>query len=386
MNTVTAYRMFEQLCVRLFAAKGFEVRPQSLENGVRVDASAQRGDEQIRAELIVVTFLRPTLGFLRDKVAGAKAQLRQTRTEAKHIAILSSKIEPVHLDWLQTEFAIEVWDRDRIQRELDQLSPKATALKRDFALFFRRLRPLERLNFGRSLGRPITKHQDQDKEISGLEPAPKPSLAEAPGPFVAEEAGQGELLPSGAELRNRLTVTKEGQEQATEYEVLVQEIVRYLFGTFLVDARPHRRTEDDLDIMDITYRVRAGHPFWDTLTRDFRTRAIVFECKNYSKGITPSQIYSTERYVNVGALRSVCFLVSRKKPHEHAELAAFGAMREGGKLFVLLHDLHLHQMLNIREAQLRREAEGKSGKRSFEDDPAEVLDQVIYDFLTRMGR
>ncbi len=132
--------------------------------------------------------------------------------------------------------------------------------------------------------------------------------------------------------------------------------------------------------------MRPGHPFWDTLTRDFRTRAIIFECKNYSEGITPSQIHSTERYVNVGALRSVCYLVSRKEPHQNAELAAFGAMREGGKLFVLLHDKHLEQMLDIRQTQLRRETAEGAMRRDFGNDPAEILDQVIYEFLTHVSR
>ncbi|MER9544682.1 hypothetical protein NKI72_21780 [Mesorhizobium sp. M0437] len=162
--------------------------------------------------------------------------------------------------------------------------------------------------------------------------------------------------------------------------------MNYLFGDYLVDPRPQSRTEDGLDILDLVYRVRAGHPFWDTLTRDFRTRAIIFECKNYSDGITPGQIYSTERYVNAAALRSVCFLVSRAVPHENAELAAFGAMREGGKLFVLLHDAHLEEMLAIRQTQRQLQAKEGSPVRDFANDPSEILDQAIYDFLTRMGR
>jgi len=110
---------------------------------------------------------------------------------------------------------------------------------------------------------------------------------------------------------------------------------------------------------------------------------MVFECKNYSKPIQPEQIYTTERYVSAGALRPICFLLTRSKPHKHTELAAYGAMREGGKMFVFLDDDDVCKMLAVRDAQLRLT---KDDPAYFEDDPTIVLDQTIYDFLGRMPR
>ncbi|RWD74800.1 hypothetical protein [Mesorhizobium sp.] len=376
MNLREAQQRFHRLCLRLFDALGYEVAAETLQGEVRIDASVRKDEEHLLVEFVVVPARRPGLGILRDKVAGARAQMVETGSSARQRVLLSCMLDPAHLEWLQSEFDMEIWGRERILDELAALPADYQSLKKDFQEFVAKLRRLEL----------VTLRASKNDVAGTTAPAPPPLPGFAESPVSPLDFGEAEEFSKYGDLRKRLVDTKRGPSHAKAYEVLIQDIVRYLFGDFLVDPRPQRRTERGLDFMDITYRVRSGHPFWDTLTRDFRTRAIIFECKNYTKGITPSQIYSTERYVNVGALRSVCFLVSREKPHEHAELAAFGAMREGGKLFVLLDDSHLHQMLNIRETQLRREAEKKTLKRDFEDDPSEVLDQAIYDFLTRMGR
>ncbi|MER9924439.1 hypothetical protein NKJ84_16035 [Mesorhizobium sp. M0048] len=160
----------------------------------------------------------------------------------------------------------------------------------------------------------------------------------------------------GSYLAERLKAIQPGKAGASEYEKTCSDIIDYLFGDFLLDARPQSRLEDDLSILDVVYRVKPGDMFWDTLTRDFRARLIAFECKNYTDKITPAQVHSTERYVNTSALRPICIMVSRKGANEHAESTAFGAMREGGKLFVFLSDSDLEQMLSVRDAQIRKQS------------------------------
>jgi hypothetical protein len=184
-------------------------------------------------------------------------------------------------------------------------------------------------------------------------------------------------------LCTELRQLKPGRATARAYEKLMERILEYLFGEYLLDPQPQRRQEDSLSILDITYRIRPSHSFWDTLTRDFRARVIVFEFKNYKNPIRSMQIYSTERYIHVGALRPVCFLISRKSPHKHAMNAALGAMRESGKLLVLLSDDDICKMLDLRDAQLRISA---SNEEYFQNDPTIVLDQRIYQVLSTMPR
>ena len=85
--------------------------------------------------------------------------------------------------------------------------------------------------------------------------------------------------------------------------------------------------------------------------------------------------------MSVGALRPICFVLSRRPVHEHAELAAFGAMRETGKLLIFLSDEDLKTMIRLRAAQLREEPSRRDS-----NDPTIYLDQKIYDFIARLPR
>ncbi|AZO09717.1 hypothetical protein EJ074_11845 [Mesorhizobium sp. M3A.F.Ca.ET.080.04.2.1] len=371
---------FENLCDELLRAMGYTTTKnwRPIESWPQAaDILALSNDERLSIDTKVVPANPPTLSELRDNVARSKALLSLVDQAGSHAVMLSCNVEPEHRGWAENNFAIKVWDRTHLVRELGRLAPEHTELTNRFVAFFRDLAGVEYVS---DLARNFAVDAAQPHRLEAETGRIKLTGGEATFGTVGDPAREGRRL------RKRLAGLRPGLDDAKAYEALVQEIVFYLFGDYLVDPRPQSRTQDGLDILDIVYRVRAGHPFWDTLTRDFRTRAIIFECKNYKEGITPAQIYSTERYVNVGALRSVCFLLSRKEPHEHAELAASGAMREGGKLFVLLHDKHLEQMLDIRQTQLRREAETGASDRDFANDPSEVLDQVIYDFLTRVSR
>jgi hypothetical protein len=94
------------------------------------------------------------------------------------------------------------------------------------------------------------------------------------------------------------------------------------------------------------------------------------------------QVYSTERYVSPNALRSICFLLTRHGPNDHATLAAYGALRETGKLLIFLSDSDLIEMLQMRDVQL-----ANADKVAMSDsDPTLLLDQKIYIFLAQMPR
>lgn len=199
--------------------------------------------------------------------------------------------------------------------------------------------------------------------------------------FQTKETGTSR----GEELISQLEKIKPGKPDAKNYELICQDIVKYLFGEYLIDARSQARTEDGLNFYDIIYRVNRmkPHPFWEALTRDFRARVVLFECKNYTKPITPIQVFTTERYLSIVALRSICFLLSRKAPQKNAALAASGAMRESGKLLIFLNDKDIKSMLRVRDAQLR---DGPDSENWNSNDPTVLLDQKIYEFLSGLPR
>ncbi len=157
----------------------------------------------------------------------------------------------------------------------------------------------------------------------------------------------------------------------TEYEKLCQEVIAFLFDPDLYGFEPQTETTDGANRYDFICRIKPGEPFWDALRADFRTRSVLFECKNYEKPITADQIYSTERYLFSGALRTVCVLISRRGADDGCRRAAQGALREAGKLILLLSNADLIKML-----ELKAEPDG----------PISYLDEQIWKFITTLPR
>lgn len=176
----------------------------------------------------------------------------------------------------------------------------------------------------------------------------------------------------GLELIQRLEahITK-NTLSPTEYEELCKQVFAYVFDPNLYDFRRQAETSDGANRYDFICRIRSGNQFWDSIKRDFRTRAILFECKNYEEKITADQVYSTERYLFNNALRTVCFLISRLGPNEGCIRAAQGAMREAGKLILLLSNTDLISLI-----RLTTEHEGAE----------DYLDEKIWDFVISLPR
>jgi hypothetical protein len=164
---------------------------------------------------------------------------------------------------------------------------------------------------------------------------------------------------------------KYGALSPAEYELLCQEVMTFLFDPDLYGFERQARTSDGANRYDFICRIKSGDPFWDSLRTDFRTRSILFECKNYDEPITADQIYSTERYLFSGALRTVCFLIARKGADDGCKRAAQGALRESGKLILLLSNEDLVEMLKLKEEM---------------GGPTSYLDEKIWQFIITLPR
>lgn len=351
---------FEELAAMALVSGGY-----SLDRNIRfnidgrildIDAVAQRGGEDSLVEFRWTRMDPVPLRMVRDW-ASRFSIYKTLDPEAIFLLVVSGNVEEAHKGWIKQQFDVQVLDADGL-----------AFLARDDASLLAQL-----MEFRKSTA------QLEAERLAGRGAA---SIVEGtpPGPAeTVETSGHG---ASGQLLINKLEATPAGIKGAKAYEKICIEIVAYLFGEFLLDARPQSRTEDGLNVMDVVYRVKQEHNFWQTLTRDFKSRVIIFEFKNYSDRIGPQQIYTTERYLSTSAMRSVCFLVSRQAPQLNAELAAFGALRESGKLLVFLDDDDLKTMLRFRDAELVALWAG----RTVEDDASVVLDQKIYQFLATMGR
>lgn len=348
---------FENLVAHLLAKGGYRVwRDLTLSGDGLTKASFDMlAERRRRHRLIEVRWsILPVmpLGRLRDLAGSLVARQTGASANGEPTLVVSSKVNTDHKDWIEATFGVDVWGRDQLLEMAGRVG-----LTEGFEQLFARARPSAPGSFASS--------SEQARE----------SASDAADAALKKDNAQRYL--------ERLDTLSPGKANAYAYQDLCLEIINYLFGDCLKDVRPQQRTEQDLDIMDAVYRVRPGHRFWDTLTRDFRARIIVFEFKNYADPVPAPQVYSTERYVNTRALRSICFMLSRQGGHENAILAAIGALRESGKLMIFLSDDDLAQMIKFRRAQLAADPAEAIYE---ENDPTLLLDQKVYEFLAQVGR
>lgn len=351
----TLPHMFEILCRGLFGELGYSVLSESdVEWGA--DIFAEGKDERLLAEVRWTHRSMVYYRLLRDWVPMA-AKLMAPES-AKVVLVVSGTVDEESRGWAESGYGIRIWDRGNILEKApnDRIRD---AFERFFAL---------------SDAYPLSGGTQNILENRA-----------AVEKFIAEADLGTWAVSRGRKLIGRLNTTPAGREAARQYEELCVDMISYLFGDVLVDGEPQLYTESELDRFDVVYRVspNANNAIWDALVRDFRARVIVFECKNYSEAFGPMQVYTTERYLSVRALRTVCFMVTREEPNAHAYSAAQAAMRQAGKLMIFLTNDDFTKMLRRRDAQLKHEP-GSEGWKGM--DPAIHLDEKIYKMLATMPR
>ena len=295
------YIRFESLCARVLKQLNYDVE-QNARIGTdtrriqEVDIVARRDGRTYLINVKWTSYQSIDLQRLRDWSAQTAGMHSQTNVSP--VLMVSGRVDEARKQWAEQEYRIQVWDRDFLL-----IHGRSAGLNEELNTFFRESDKAAKAKRARK----VLNQDDRGQ---------------------AEELERSVVAPGAEELIALLESIEPGRSGATQYEQCCQNIIEYLFGEHLLDARPQNRLEDDLNYLDIVYRVNPSHLFWETLTRDFRARVVVFECKNYSDRLGPLQVYTTERYMSVGALRPICFVLSRLPIHPHAELAAFGAMRE----------------------------------------------------------
>ncbi|CVI64038.1 hypothetical protein CFBP4996_28840 (plasmid) [Agrobacterium leguminum] len=345
----TLPQIFDALCGLLLEEMGYAVSTNA-KSHTGFDREAVKGSDRLVAE--VRWTHRPMVykRLLNQWVPTTSAL--HLAEDATRILMVSGTVEKDDIIWAAKEFGVKLWGR----KELVKQAPRnfKPVLKQYFNLV--------------------------DKEVGSTEQdsIARRELLEVVGSKIEE-------YRYGKKLGGQLYQVKRGKEAAGDYEQLCLKITNYLFRDVLVDPQYHPYLDDDLSVLDIIFRISPNgrNEVWKNIARDFRTRVIVFECKNYSGSMEPLQVYTTERYLSLKALRSVCFMLTRLPPKPNAVLAAQAAMRESGKLLIILHDDDLRQMLDTRDRQL----EAEPGSPAWvESDPTEYLDRKIYEFLATMPR
>lgn len=313
----------EEWAVKLFQALGYSVARNNLVGGFEVDLIVRKDGLSHPVEVKT----RRSKAFRMNDLVEQAMRLRAVAElggVVDPILVVFGEISAAARRWSQSEYGFRLWDLD-VLRERSQPFPTLRS-------------ELDRLSEGYpALPPPNPAKESEGERLIGR---------------LEEHLHQNILTPSG-------------------YEELCQEIFVHLFDPDLYGFQRQSETSDGGNRYDFICRIKPGNAFWDTLRHDFRTRAILFECKNYEQVIGPDQVYSTERYLFSGGLRTVCMLISRLPSSDGALRAAQGAMRESGKLILLLSNKDLIAMIRLK---------------SIPGGPENYLDERIWNFVISLPR
>lgn len=170
------------------------------------------------------------------------------------------------------------------------------------------------------------------------------------------------------DLQERLRIINPGKEEATKYEEVCVDIIKFIFSEHIQFYKEQKKSNAGLYRFDFCGKIKHGNisEFFETIQRFFNTKYIIFEFKNYKEEITQKEIYTTEKYLYEKALRKVAIIISRKGSDESAKKAARGSLRELGKLIVCLSDEDVNKLIDM-----------KINK----EDPADYLEALLDDML-----
>lgn len=151
---------------------------------------------------------------------------------------------------------------------------------------------------------------------------------------------------TGDNLKNR--VLNWNHSSSRDYEKLCFDVLKYLFSDELCLWREQNTSNTGLYRFDLICKIKdeAAYGLWNTIFHCFKTKYIIFEFKDYKNMIEQSQIYTTEKYLYLKALRGVAIIISCKGASKNAEKAIRGVLRENGKLILSISNKDLIRMID----------------------------------------
>jgi hypothetical protein len=345
-NLIVEYaKRFEELCIAILKERGVDDETSILayQNPNTPDFV---GIDRVTKALVIGEFKLSLSGVsssssMRYSIAQLKDQVDWYRDEYEKIDMLlitTSRLSSNAMEITRTLGMTIIWDLPKLLDEASQTSVYQELL--DF---------LSEVGVG-DIGTQIPDSVDQITAFDS----------------TAQKRNQ-----KGMEFIKRLDVIPEGSDGWRKFEQWCTEVVGHLFGRQFGFSQPQGPSDHGMHRRDLLVRLRPSHDFWTALAHDFRSRYVLFEFKNYEHPIGQDEIYSTEKYLFTTALRSVCFIIARNGANENANSAASGALREAGKLIIILDIQEVRNML----------AASDDGQ-----EPEILLHKRLDDALTKMLR
>lgn len=339
MSTTT--RQFEELVQRILVANGFTVRPldhQGHEAGF--DFTGILANEVCAIEAKFYRTARAQASLLEAAASRLAARGREAHA-SKGMLVVSCVLPPELRKSLEERYGLAFVDRT----DLANWASKAPMLV------------------------------DELNALLELDPSTTPDTTtrSLPATIASKRLASGGPPEDtqGSEMCAELRALKRGKAGWASYEKLCARVLRYLFPNDLHGWHAQRRTDDGLNQFDYVCRVRPTTEFWQFLIDHLNSRYVLFEFKNYSAQVKQGQILTTEKYLLEKGLRRVAIVFTRTGAEKGAVTMAQGAMREHGKLMLILDDDLVCRMLHMKERG---------------EDPTDCLFELADDFLLSLPR
>jgi len=340
-ETAQTYYHFEQLVGKLLTANGFQLEynaPNGIDRGF--DFLAMFANDYWAVEVKYYRTARAQLSLV--ETAAARLSNCITRQAGKKgMLVVSCSLSPDNRLALEDKFGLLFVDRSdlfiwasKLPGTIDELS----------ALLEERKLPSE-----------LPKGRDVKESLAAIHLPAKATPADT----------------RGTDLCTALRSVQRGKVAWGDYEKLCDQILKYLFPNDLHGWHKQKRTDDGLNRFDYICRIKSTTDFWTFLLDHLNSRYVIFEFKNYRGLIKQGQILTTEKYLLEKGLRRVAIILSRAGADKNAIAMTQGAMRESGKLMLVLDDDKLCRLLLSKERG---------------EDPTDLLFEVADDFLLSLPR
>lgn len=201
------------------------------------------------------------------------------------------------------------------------------------------------------------KHPRLLEELQGL--IEEGSLASAPATrlvmpvFVAPPRGRDvDSEPPamrGSALERRISEIPVGKDGWRDFESTSVQIIEYLFQGDLWNGTEQCRTDDGLNKFDYICRVSSDRRFWQFVVHQLSSPYVLFEFKNYREPIGQGEVLTTEKYLFERGFRKLAIIFTRARESAAAASMARGAMREHGKLILILDESEICTMLRMKD-------------------------------------
>jgi len=358
MELNSFYSNFERLLERLFRGFDFDVKVGvgDEQSGKRYEVDLVIHRNQATTYVEVKFYRSKTIpgGLIRES-ANQLRLLAVSRENAVSGLLVISAFAPQDLkDQLITDHGITLWDRNDLYNMI-KFGLRDSQLLEDFEQLLNEAKQgvdTEDVFAETTIVEQVPGDYFKALQLHSMPPPVKP-----PPPKRDFCRDLGAVFP--------------GRPGWSTYELVGVEVLKYLFEKDLTNWNTQQRTDDEFSRFDMICRVISKNDFWKNLIQSFQSRYVLFEFKNYTEPIGQDQVYTTERYLYLRGLRSVGFIIAPKGGNKQAHKAAKGALREHGKVILILSNADLCKMIELKD----------SG-----GEPSDYLSDKLDEFLISLSR